>query len=469
MEYLSFANNGLQGTIDDALIVKLINLVFVDLGWNRFSGKIPNSIGQLKRLKELHICSNNLSGELPSSLGDCTKLVTINLRGNKLTGELAKVNYSNLPNLKTLDFASNHFTGKIPESIYSCSNLTWLRLSSNRLHGQLTKNIQNLNSITFLSLSYNNFTNIKNTLHILKSLRNLNVLLIGGNFMHEAMPQDETIDGFENIFGISIHDCALTGKIPSWLSKLGNLAVLDLSNNKLRGPIPTWINSLNFLKYADISNNSLSGEIPQALMEIPMLKSDKIADNSDPRAFPFPVYAGACLCFQYRTVTAFPKMLNLGNNKFTGAIPMEIGELKALVSLNLSFNNLNREIPQSISNLKNLMVLDLSYNHLTGAIPPALVNLHFLSEFNVSHNDLKGSVPIGGQFSTFPSSSFAGNPELCSPILLHRCNVAEVDLSSPNSTKEYINKVIFVIAFCVFFGVGVLYDQIVLSRYFRLN
>ncbi|KAF2943144.1 hypothetical protein DAI22_02g044650 [Oryza sativa Japonica Group] len=158
-----------------------------------------------------------------------------------------------------------------------------------------------------------------------------------------------------------------------------------------------------------------------------------------------------------------------GNNKFTGVIPMEIGELKALVSLDLSFNNLNREIPQSISNLKNLMVLDLSYNHLTGAIPPALVNLHFLSEFNVSYNDLKGSVPIGGQFSTFPSSSFAGNPELCSPMLLHRCNVAEADLSPPSSKKDYINKVIPVIAFCVFFGIGVLYDQIVVSRYFRLN
>jgi hypothetical protein len=204
-------------------------------------------------------------------------------------------------------------------------------------------------------------------------------------------------------------------------------------------------------------------------MEMPMLKSDKVEDNPEQRAFTFSFYAGACLCLQYHTTNAFPKMLNLGNNKFTGVIPMEIGELKELVSLNLSFNNLNREIPQSISNLKNLMVLDLSYNHLTGAIPPALMNLHFLSKFNVSYNDLEGPVPIGGQFSTFPSSSFAGNPKLCSPMLLHHCNSAEEDMSFPNSTKEYVNKVVFVIAFCVFFGVGVLYDQIVLPRYFWLN
>ncbi|XP_052143152.1 receptor-like protein 3 [Oryza glaberrima] len=466
LEYLSFANNGLQGTINGALIIKLSNLVFVDLGWNRFSGKIPNSIGQLKRLEELHMSSNNLSGELPSSLGECTNLVIINLGTNKFTGELANVNFSNLPNLKALDFSWNNFTGTIPESIYSCSNLTWLRLSANRLHGQLSKNIGNLKSITFLSISYNNFTNITNTLYILKSLRNLTVLFMGSNFKNEAMPQDEAIDGFKNIQGLAIERCALYGKIPNWLSKLRNLQVLTLYSNQLSGPIPTWINSLNFLKYVDVSNNSLTGEIPAALMEMPMLKSDKVADNSEQRAFTFSFYAGACLCLQYHTTTALPEMLNLGNNNFTGVIPMEIGELKELVSLNLSFNNLNGEIPESISNLKNLMVLDLSYNHLTGAIPPALVNLHFLSEFNVSYNDFKGPVPIGDQFSTFPSSSFAGNPKLCSPMLVHHCNSAEAAPTSAIFTKQYIDKVVFAIAFGVFFGVGVLYDQIIMYKYF---
>jgi hypothetical protein len=73
-------------------------------------------------------------------------------------------------------------------------------------------------------------------------------------------------------------------------------------------------------------------------------------------------------------------------------------------------NSLRGEVPQAVGNLTNLEVLDLSNNRLTGEIPRALESLHFLSYFNVSNNDLDGPVPAGGQFCTFPSSSFAGNP-----------------------------------------------------------
>uniref|UniRef100_A0A0D9VCC8 Uncharacterized protein n=1 Tax=Leersia perrieri TaxID=77586 RepID=A0A0D9VCC8_9ORYZ len=465
LKHLSLANNGLQGTIDSAPMINLSNLVFLDLGGNRFSGKIPDSIGQLKRLEELHMDHNNLSGELPSSLGYCTNLEIIILTDNKFTGELAKVNFSNLPNLKNLELCKNYFTGSIPDSIYSCSNLTSLRLSFNKLHGQLTEKIENMKALIYLSFSYKNFKNITGALHILKSLRKLNTLLIGANFMHEAMPDDETIAGLENLEVLGINGCALTGKIPNWLSKLKQLKLLLLYNNQLSGPIPTWINSLNFLRYVDISNNSLTGEIPTALTEMPMLKSDKIAaDRSDLRNFLMPVYVDSSL--QYRTSIQFPRLLNLGHNKLSGVVPDQIGQLKALLSLNLSFNNLNGDIPQSVSNLTNLMVLDLSSNHLTGAIPSALVKLHFLSKFNVSYNDLKGSVPTGGQFSTFPSSSFAGNPKLCSPIHVVHCNSAEATPTFPISTIQYIDKVIFAIAFGVFFGIGALYDQIIISKHF---
>ncbi|KAG2648574.1 tyrosine-sulfated glycopeptide receptor 1-like [Panicum virgatum] len=447
LECLSFSSNGIQGILDGTHIVKLSNLVILDLGENKFSGNIPDSIGQLKRLQELRLDYNNMSGELPSTLSNCTNLITIDLKNNSFSGELSKFNFSTLHNLKTLDLLYNNFTGTVPESIYSCINLTALRLSGNNLHGQLSPRIGNLKSLTFLSLGQNNLKNITSTLKILKGCRNLTTLLIGQNFMNETMPDDDSIDGFDSLQVLSISGCSLLGKIPHWLSKLTNLEMLFLYNNRLTGQIPDWIGNLTFLFYLDISNNSLTGEIPIALTEMSMLKSEKRAAHFDPRVFELPIIVDTSL--QYRKANAFPKVLNLGNNHFAGVIPPEIGLLKELLSLNLSFNKLTGNIPQSICNLTNLLALDLSSNHLTGTIPSALNNLHFLSKFNVSFNDLEGPVPTTGQFGTFTNASFDGNPKLCGPTLIHHCSSAEAYFTSK---KQHNKKFIFAVAFGVFFG-----------------
>uniref|UniRef100_A0A453NCW3 non-specific serine/threonine protein kinase n=1 Tax=Aegilops tauschii subsp. strangulata TaxID=200361 RepID=A0A453NCW3_AEGTS len=419
LEHLSFPNNGLHGAIDGTNIANLRNLVVLDLGRNNFSGKIPDYIGQLKRLEEFHLGNNNMSGKLPSSLSNCTNLIIVDLKSNNLSGELTKVNFSNLPNLKTLDLWLNSFTGTVPESLYSCSNLTALRLSSNNLHGQLSSRIGNLKYLSFLSLGKNNFTNITNAIQILKSSTNLTTLLIRNNFRGERMPEDDIIDGFENLQVLSIGGCQLYGTIPLWISRLRNLGMLLLNSNQLTGPIPGWINSLSHLFFVDVSNNSLTGETPLTLMEMPMLKSTENATHLDPRIFELPVYDGPSL--QYRVVTSFPTMLNLSNNNFTGLIPEQIGQLKVLALLDLSFNKLSGQIPQSICNLTKLQLLDLSSNNLTGAIPAELNSLNFLSAFNISNNDLEGPIPSGGQFNTFQNSSFDGNPKLCGSVLTHKC------------------------------------------------
>ena len=251
----------------------------------------------------------------------------------------------------------------------------------------------------------------------------------------------------------------------NWLSKLKLLQALLLNNNQLSGPIPAWINTLNFLFYIDMSNNSLTGDIPVALMEMPMLEQAKSDQNFlDTSVFPFPLYLAPFL--QYRTTNGFPRTINLGYNKLTGVIPPELGDLKGLLVLNLSINNLYGEIPESIGNLVNLQVLDLSYNNLTGAIPSTLEILHFLSKFNISNNDMVGPIPTGGQFSTFPDSSFVGNPKLCGPTLAHHCSSTDAAADPVvASTEQHIDKVIFAIAFGIFFGLGVLHDQMVLYRY----
>ncbi|KAF7078173.1 hypothetical protein CFC21_082649 [Triticum aestivum] len=447
LEYLSFPKNTLQGTLEDARIVSLSNLITLDLGENNFSGKVPESIGQLHRLEELHLNNNNMSEDLPSTLSNCTNLITIDLKNNLFSGELDKVNFSNLPNLKTSDLGWNNFTGKIPESIYSCSNVTALRLSFNNFHGQLSEKIGNLKSLSFLSLVNNNLTNITSTLPILARSKSLTTLLIGLNFMNETMPDDDIIVSFENLQVLAITDCSLLGKVPHWLSKLTNLEMLFLENNQLTGQIPYWINSLKFLFYLDISNNSMTGEIPAALMKMPMLRSENNATHLDPRFFELPIYVAPSL--QYRLPMAFPKVLDLSNNKLTGEMPLEIGQLKALCSLNFSFNDSKGQIPQSICNLTNLQVLDLSTNNLTGGIPAALNSLHFLSAFNISNNDLEGPIPSGGQFNTFQNSSFDGNPKLCGSMLIHKCGSASPPLIP---SKERHKKALFAITFGVFFG-----------------
>ncbi|KAM0856590.1 hypothetical protein ACQ4PT_048992 [Festuca glaucescens] len=464
LEYLSFPNNDLHGLLADTHIFNLRNLETLDLGGNKFSGEIPDSIGQLKKLKEFHLNNNEMSGKLPSAVGNCTNLITIDLKSNNFSGELSKVNFSNLLNLKTLDLYLNHFNGTVPKSIYSCSNLTALRLADNNLNGQLSPQISNLKYLAFVSLTNNYFKNITNTLHILKRCRNLTTLLISSNFKGETMPEDEEINGFENLQVLGIGGCEFYGQIPLWISRLANLEVLILSDNHLNRSIPSWMKSLTKLFYLDISNNSLTGGIPIALMDMEMLKSDKTEVHLDPRFFELPVYGASSL--QYRVPIALRKLLDLSHNNLTGEIPSEIGQLKALHEINFSFNQLTGQIPQSICNLTDLQVLDLSCNDLTGAIPAALNSLHFLSAFNMSYNGLEGPIPSGGQFNTFSKSSYDGNPTLCGSMLVNKCNSAESPPFIILSTKRTDYKAAFVIAFGAFFGVGVLYDQIVLSRYF---
>ncbi|WVZ77882.1 hypothetical protein U9M48_025683 [Paspalum notatum var. saurae] len=461
LECLSVSNNGLQGILDETHIVKLSNLTILDLGGNEFSGNIPDSIGQLKRLQKLRLNYNSMSGELPSTLSNCTNLITIDLKSNSFSGELAKVNFSKFPNLKTLDLMWNNFSGTIPESIYSCINLAALRLSDNNFYGQLSEGLGNLKSLSFLSITNNSISNISSALQALRSLKNLTTVLFGFNFMNEIMPDDVRFDGFENLQVLQINNCLLSGKLPLWISKLANLEILLLNGNQLSGPIPTWLNTLNYLFSLDISSNSLTGEIPTALMNMPMLTSERTTAHLDPGVFVLPVYATPAQ--QYLIPIAFPKVLNLSNNKFTGEIPQEIGQLKALILLDISFNNLSGPIPQSICNLTNLEVLDLSSNSLTGEIPAALENLNFLSLFNVSNNNLEGPIPTGGQFSTFQNSSFDGNPKLCGSMLGRRCGLADaapVNNNFNSDTDLHDVKVIFAVAFCIFVGVGVLYDQI---------
>ncbi|MFA6603509.1 MAG: leucine-rich repeat domain-containing protein [Patescibacteria group bacterium] len=78
------------------------------------------------------------------------------------------------------------------------------------------------------------------------------------------------------------------------------------------------------------------------------------------------------------------EVLDLSNNRLTGAIPAEIRLLQKLKTLNLS-NNEMTGLPAEVGQLRDLEVLDLSNNQLTG-LPNELRNLSKLRTLNLAGN-----------------------------------------------------------------------------------
>ncbi|MCX6744965.1 MAG: leucine-rich repeat domain-containing protein [Candidatus Parcubacteria bacterium] len=93
--------------------------------------------------------------------------------------------------------------------------------------------------------------------------------------------------------------------------------------------------------------------------------------------------------------------LNLSNNKLSGAIQSQIGQLKKLKVLNAS-NNLMTGVPAEVGQLTNLQVLDLSNNQLTG-LPNELGNLKKLKTFNISGNNYS-TQDLNGIIQKLPTS-----------------------------------------------------------------
>ncbi|MCL7048407.1 hypothetical protein MKW94_013128 [Papaver nudicaule] len=384
---LYMQDNSLSGSLIG--VANLSNLVQIDLSQNMFSETLPDAFASLGKLEYLNAHSNFLFGSLPISLLNSPTIQFLNLRNNSFNGSL-NLNWANMANLRSLDL-----------------ELRFLNLARNHLDSQVPDSFKNLHALSFLSLSNTTLHNISATLEAVQHCKNLTTLVLTMNFHGEEIPDKKF--QFQSLKALIIPYCRLTGSLPNWLSSSTELQFLDLSWNRLVGTIPDWFSQLTFLFYLDLSNNSLSGEIPKSLTKMPSLISRNISLEKPVDLLPIFKRIKPGKSLQYNLLVSFPPTLDLSYNMLSGQVLPEFGNLKELHVLYLQSNHLEGPIPRELSGMASLEVLDLSHNNLSGIIPASLTTLSFLSRFNVAYNNLFGTVPSGGQFPTFPCSSFEGN------------------------------------------------------------
>ncbi|XP_010479447.1 PREDICTED: leucine-rich repeat extensin-like protein 3 [Camelina sativa] len=150
---LDLSNNKLTGDFPTN-VLKGTNLTFLDLRFNTFSGSVPPQVFNLD-LDVLFINNNNLVQNLPSNLGSITALY-LTFANNRFTGSIPE-SIGNIKYLQEVLFLNNQLTGCLPYQIGNLNRATVFDVESNRLTGPIPYSFGCLDKMEQLSLARNNF------------------------------------------------------------------------------------------------------------------------------------------------------------------------------------------------------------------------------------------------------------------------------------------------------------------------
>ncbi|KAM4085445.1 hypothetical protein ACJW30_10G028400 [Castanea mollissima] len=347
-----------------------------------FSGKLPDSIGNLKSLFKLDIAACYFSGLIPTSLGNLTNLIHLQLSTNNFRGQIP-FSLANLTQLSRLGISHNAFSpqtltwlgkqtklailnlgavnlyGAIPSSLKNMTQLAELSLLSNHLTGQIPSWLVNLTHLTCLYLVDNQFTGTVNfgLFHKLKNLTELQL-----SEVHLSFPINSTFEAsFPKLKLLTLGACNLT-EIPNFLRYQDELETVYLNDNKIEGQIPKWIFNMGkeTLLFLELSFNLITG------FE---------SFNNTPRVLPWGSLLTLCL----------------GSNKLQGPLPIPP---PSIAIYSVRYNTLIGEISPLFCNLWSILFLDLAHNNLSGMLPQCFSNLsEFLKILDLHNNNLHGKLP----------------------------------------------------------------------------
>ncbi|CAL8120627.1 unnamed protein product [Prunus armeniaca] len=423
---LSFENNSFHGNLPHELSY-LRRLKLISFRFNNFMGSIPSWFGSFPKLQSFDLYGNQFSSTIPSTIFNLSTLQDINLGANKLSGAIPKEignltmlkeiyldsnNFNEIPKeigflqqLEKLYVQSNALKGPIPVAVFNMSFLTTLALFGNSLSGGLPDNIcQHLPSLQILNLGRNKFDGPLPSK--LWQCRELLSLLLGQNNFSGSIPKN--IGNLTMMNGIYLDFNNLTGTIPDEIGDLQNLEFLSIEQNNLNGLIPSSLFNISTMKALSLTFNQLSGSLPANIgLGLPNLRQLYIASTN--LSGVIPNLSNASMLTE----------LDLGQNSFTGFIPITLCALTNLKRLRLSMNNLaiDTSTPETttlscLANLRSLTALSLDANPLNATLDDFFSNFSTstLQRIGLRNCSMRGNIPIGiGNISSLISLDLGNN------------------------------------------------------------
>ncbi|KAL8240943.1 hypothetical protein R6Q59_014298 [Mikania micrantha] len=345
LEYLDLSCNDFGGNPIPAHIGSLQNLTYLNLSESRFSGQVKSLqwLSGLSFLRHLDMSGVQL-GDAFDWLQVTQTLLPSNLEELHLsycglppiTPNLTMVN---LRSLSFLDLSYNNFsTNLIPRWITGLNSLASLNLAYCDFNGPVPAGLMNMISLTALDLSNNQLTSIQDKLNSsTESICNLKDINLSWN-KFEGNSLSDVLGSLFNcesskLESLRFGSSGLSGTLPSQLGNLKNLVHIDLYGNSISGLIPDTVGNLSSLQTLELGSNLILGPIPDSIGRLSSLL-----------------------------------VMNLRSNSISGPLPDSLGRLLALEELDISYNEINGTLPRSIGRLTKLQKLNIEHNLLTGIV-----------------------------------------------------------------------------------------------------
>ena len=318
-------------------------LYYLDIGENRITGGIFDSLQHMRFLKTLKLDGNNI--DIVPTVGGLNQ------------------------SLSELDLSNNALTDSSLATVVQLSQLQQLRLAGNFISNLSAADWSLLaNSLSVLSLSNNRLTSL-NQIDKLWSLTQLNV----DNNLIDSIP-DATFQTLYDLDVVSLRGNRLTTIGQYSLDGLEQKCThLDLSSNFIEYVHPKAFNRLKNIKRLNLSNNAIKELAMPPIMD---QLSELLLSNNRLTRFPDGL----------RHLHAIA-VLSLYNNRIESMPPLDIGNEFGVRLVDLSHNRL-RNIDQ-VRFVGLINSINISGNQLADIGADVLADTSFIGELNLSDNALR--------------------------------------------------------------------------------